>query len=144
MARRLVERRELPNGVTLEFWDESRKVAGGRWYVGIRAVVPIRLSDHQSDDIAPEVMELLRTEVGDHLCFQLSEGKNFVPEDEVDSVREEFKTVFLRNSLSYLSRPDFPSRFVSRKVREVADKMGQGKEYLDKLLDGLRRPVPHP
>jgi len=144
MAPRLLERRDLPNGVTLEFWDESRKVAGDRWYVGIRAVVPIPLSNHQVDDIAPEVMELIRTEVGDHLCFQLREGKNFVAEADVDSVREEFKTVFLRNSLSYLSRPDFPSRFVSRKVREVADKMARGKQYLDKLLDGLRRPVPHP
>jgi hypothetical protein len=142
MAPRLLERRELANGVTLEFWDESRKVAGDRWYVGIRAVMPVPLWDHQRDDISPDVMELIRTEVGDHLCFQLREGKNFVAEDEVDSVREEFKRVFIRNSLPYLSRPDFPSRFVSRKVREVADKMGQGKEYLEKLLDGLRRPVP--
>jgi hypothetical protein len=144
MAPRLLERRALPNGLVLEFWDESWRVAGDRWYVGIRAVVPVPLWDHQGDDISPDVMEFIRTEVGDYLCFQLREGKNFVAEDEVDSVREEFKSVFLRNSLPYLSRPDFPSRFVSRKVREVADKIGQGKDYLEKLLDGLRRPVPHP
>jgi hypothetical protein len=144
MAPRLMERRELPNGVTLEFWDESRRVAGDRWYVGVRAVVPIRLSDHQVDHIAPEVMEFVRTKTGDHLCFQLKEGKNFVADDEVDSVREEFKRLVLRNSLPYLSRPDFPSRFVSRKLREAADKMKQGREYVDKLLDGLRRPDPHP
>jgi hypothetical protein len=144
MAPRLMERRELPNGVTLEFWDESRRVVGDRWYVGIRAVVPIRLSDHQVDHIAPEVMEFVRTKAGDHLCFQLKEGKNFVAEDEVDSVREEFKRLVLRNSLPYLSRPDFPSRFVSHKLREAADKMKQGREYVDKLLDGLRRPDHHP
>jgi hypothetical protein len=144
MAPRLLERRGLPNGLTLEFWDESRRVAGDRWYVGVRAVVPVPLRGHYCGDISPEVMEFIRTEVGDHLCFQLREGKNFVAESEVDSVREEFKRVFLRNSLPYLSRPDFPSRFVSRKVREVADKIGQGKDYLEKLLDGLRRPVPHP
>ena len=144
MAARLLERRELPNGVTLELWDESRRVAGDRWYVGVRAVVPVPLSEHQLDHIAPEVVELIRTEVGEHLCFQLKEEKNFVVEGEVDSVREEFKRVFLRNSLPYLSRPDFPSRFLSRKIREVADKMGLGKEYLDKFLDGLRRPVPYP
>ena len=144
MAARLLERRELPNGVTLELWDESRRVAGDRWYVGVRAVVPVPLSEHQLDHIAPEVVELIRTEVGEHLCFQCKEEKNFVVEGEVDSVRKEFKRVFLRNSLPYLSRPDFPSRFLSRKIREVADKMGLGKEYLDKFLDGLRRPVPYP
>jgi len=144
MAPRLLERRELPNGVALEFWDESRRVAGDRWYVGVRVVVPVPLSEHQLDHISPEVMELIRTEVGEHLCFQLKEEKNFVVEGEVDSVREEFKRVFLRNSLPYLCRRDFPSRFLSRKIREVADKMGLGKEYLDKFLDGLRRPVPYP
>ena len=144
MAPRLMERRELPNGVTLEFWDESRRVAGDLWFVGVRAVVPVPLSDHQVNHISPEVMEFIRTEVGEHLCFQLREGKNFVAEGEVESLRDEFKRVFLRNSLPYLSRPDFPSRFLSRKIREVADKMGLGKEYLDKFLDGLRRPVPYP
>lgn len=144
MAPRLMERRELPNGVTLEFWDESRRVVGDRWYVGVRAVVPVPLSDHQVDHIAPEVMEFIRTEVGEHLCFQLKEEKNFVAEAEVDSLTEEFKRVFLGNSLPYLSRPDFPSRFVSRKLREAAEKMKQGREYVDKFLDGLRRPAPHP
>jgi hypothetical protein len=138
-----MERRGLANGVTLEFWDESRRVAVDRWYVGVRAVVPIRLADHAVDHLAPEVMELIRTRVGSHLHFQLKEGKNFVAEDEVDSVREEFKRLVLRNSLPYLSRPDFPSRFVNHKLREAADKMNQGREYVDKLLDGLRPPVPH-
>ena len=130
--------------MTLEFWDESRRVVGDRWYVGVRAVVPVPLSDHQVDHVAPEVVEVIRNEVGENLCFQLREEKNFVAEAEVDAQREEFKRVFLTNSLPYLSRPDFPSRFVSRKVREVGEKMGQGKEYIDKLLDGLRRPIPHP
>jgi len=144
MGPRLMERTELPNGVTLEFWDESRKVVGDRWYVSVRAVVPVPLLDHQLENIAPEVMEFIRTAVGDHLCFQLREEKNFVGEADVDALREEFKRVFLSNSLPYLSRPDFPSRFVSSKLREAADKMKQGREYVDRFLDGLRRPVPHP
>ncbi|HYR03101.1 MAG TPA: hypothetical protein VES58_07130 [Syntrophobacteria bacterium] len=144
MAPRLMERRELPNGVTLEFWDESRKVVGDRWYVGVRAVVPVPLLDHQVDHVAPEVVEVVRTEVGENLCFQLREQKNFVAEAEVDALREEFKRVFLSNSLPYLSRPDFPSRFVSSKLREAAEKMKQGKEYVEKFLNGLRRPAPHP
>ena len=110
--------------------------------MGVRAVVPVPLSDHQVDHISPEVMDFIRTEVGEHLCFQLREGKNLVAEGEVDSLRDEFKRVFLRNSLPYLSRPDFPSRFLSRKVKEVAEKMGLGKEYLEKFLEGLRRPFP--
>jgi len=137
-----MERRELANGLTLEFWDESRKVVGDRWYVGVRAVVPVPLSDHQVDHVAPGVMEFIRDAVGDHLFFQVREEKNFVAEAEVDALREEFKRVFISNSLPYLSRPDFPSRFVSGKLKDAADKLKQGKEYVDKFLDGLRRPAP--
>ena len=139
-----MERRELANGLTLEFWDESRKVVGDRWYVGVRAVVPVPLPGHQIDHATPEVMEFLRDAVGAYICFQLREEKNFVAEAEVDAFREEFKRVFLSNSLPYLSRPDFPSRFVSHKLREAADKLKQGMEYANKFVDGLRRPGPHP
>jgi hypothetical protein len=89
-------------------------------------------------------MELIRSAVGEHICFQLRGEKNFVAEGDVDSLREELKRVFLTNSLPYLSRPDFPSRFASRKIREAAEKMKQGREYVDRFLDGLRRPAPNP
>jgi hypothetical protein len=144
MAPRLMERRELPNGITLEFWDESRRVTGDRWYVGVRAVVPVPLSDQRVDHVAPEVIEFIRTRAGDHLCFQFREERNFVAEGEVDSLREEFKRLVLRNSLPYLSRPDFPARFLSQKLREAAEKMKQGMEYADKFVAGLRGPGLHP
>jgi hypothetical protein len=56
------------------------------------------------------------------------------------ATREELKAVFVKNSLSYLCRPDFPCRFVSRKVQEVAEQMDWGSEHLKRLLDRLRRP----
>lgn len=140
MTPRLLERRELPNGLALELWDESRKVAGDRWYVAVWAVVPVPLAEHQLDDVSPKVNDFIRREVGDHLYYQHREERHFVAEAEVGSLREELKHLFLTNSLSYLSRPDFPCRFVGRQVREVADKIECGKEYLERLVAALRRP----
>jgi len=141
MQSRLLERRKLPNGLFLEFWDESRKLAGDRWYVAVRAVVPIPLSEHPLERTPSSVAEFILREVGDHLCFQLKEERNFIAETDVAALREELKEVFAKNSLSYLSHPAFPSRFVSQKLREVAEKMGWGEEHLRRLLDGLRRPA---
>lgn len=141
MGRRLLERRRLPNGLLLEFWDESRKLAGDRWHLAVRAVVPIPLSEHPVEGIPSTVIDLILREVGDHLCFQLKEERNFIVETEVATLREELKEVFVKNCLSYLSHPAFPSRSLSRKVREVAEKMGWGNEHLQRLLDGLRRPA---
>ncbi|HYA01993.1 MAG TPA: hypothetical protein VEI04_02635 [Syntrophobacteria bacterium] len=140
MGLRLLERRELSNGLSLEFWDESRRLTGGRWYVAVRAVVPVPLSEHFPQGISSAVMEFILTEVGDDLCFQLREERNFIAKADMAATREELKEVFIKNSLSYLCRADFPSRFVSRKVREVAEKMDWGSEHLQRLLDRLRRP----
>jgi hypothetical protein len=141
MRRRLLERRKLPNGLFLEFWDESRKLAGHRWYVAVCAVVPIPLSEHPLEGTASTVMDFILREVGDHLRFQLKEARNFIAEADVAALKEELKEVCIKNCLSYLSRPDFPPRFVARKVWEVAEKISWGDEHLQRLLDGLRRPA---
>lgn len=141
MERKLLERRELPNGLLLEFWDESRKVAGDRWYVSVRAVVSVPLLEHPPQSVHSAVMEFILREVGDHLCFQLREERNFIADADMAATREELKEVFVKNSLSYLSHPDFSSRFVSRKMQEMAEKMGWGNEHLQRFLDGLRRPA---
>ncbi|UCG11432.1 MAG: hypothetical protein JSU72_12890 [Deltaproteobacteria bacterium] len=140
MTKRLIERRKLANGLCLEFWDESRKLAGDRWFVGIRAVVPVTVPRDPPQGIPPEVIQLVLKEVGEQICFQLKEERYFISEGEVNSVREQLKEVFLKNVLSYLSHPVFPNRFLTRKLQDVADKMHGGPDYLQKVLDQLRGP----
>lgn len=140
MTKKFLERKELSNGLVLEFWDESRKLAGDRWYVGIRAVVPVPVDQYPPENISLEVIQLIRSEVGDHIYFQHKTEKNFVAESEVNSLREHLKELFIENSLSYLSHPDFPKRFLALKLAEVADKMHMGDDYLQKVLDQLRAP----
>lgn len=69
MTKKFLERKELSNGLVLEFWDESRKLAGDRWYVGIRAVVPVPVDQYPPENISLEVIQLIRSEVGDHIYF---------------------------------------------------------------------------
>jgi len=110
--------------------------------MGLRAVVPVPLPEAAEDGIPPEVLQILRNRVGDRIHFQFKEERNFIPENEVETVREELKRIFLANSLPYLSHPAFPRRFLLQKARDVAQKMRWGEDYLEKLLDELRGPVP--
>lgn len=64
MTKRLVERRKLLNGLFLEFWDESRKLAGDRWYVGVRAAVPVPVPENPPEGISPDVIQLIQREKG--------------------------------------------------------------------------------
>lgn len=140
MAGDLLERRQLRNGLWLCFWDESRPVAGDRYYVGVRATVAVPLPKEPQDGIPQEVLQLLKQRVGEHVYYQLLEERNFVPEGQVSATREELKEVFLQNVFPYLSHSDFGRRFLISKAKEVKNDMALGEDYLEKSLEGLRIP----
>jgi hypothetical protein len=140
---RLLERRRLSNGLWLEFWDESRKVAGDRWYVGIAAVVPVLLPDGQCSGVPTEALEMMRERVGPNVCFHRRFERNFIPEGEVEEVRDDLKRKFMKDSLPYLSHPDFARRFLIKASREVLQKASWGSDYLKKALIDLAHPYDH-
>jgi hypothetical protein len=132
-----MERSRLPNGLWLELWDESRKVAGDRWYVAFRAVLPVPLPE-ALEGIRLEVIQMLRRNVGDHIYYQFLEARNFIAEKDVPALRDGLKGAFLATALTYLSHPDFSGKFLIRKAREIGEKMICGEEYVHKLLNELR------
>lgn len=140
IARKLLQCKQLPNGLRLELWDESRKVAGDRWYVGVRAVAAVALPRETPEGISPEVLRILKREVGEYIYCQFLEERNFIAEQEVLTILDELKEVFLKNTLSYLSHPDFPRRFLIRKTREIQQKLPWGEDYVRKILDEVRFP----
>lgn len=104
-------------------------------------MVPIPVPQGPQENISLKVIQLIRSEVGDHIYFHHKNEKHFVAESEVNSIREHLKELFNENSLSHLSHPDFPKRFLARKLVEVADKMHMGGGYLQRVLDQLRGPI---
>ncbi len=138
--RVLMDKVHLENGLTVEFWDESKHLVGDRWYVGIRAMVAIDIPDRSQEGFVKEHIEVLRSALGDRIYFQFLEERNFIPENEVERLKEELKEIFLKNSLSYLSHPDFARKFLLVKSEEAYSKKLMGPEYLERFLKGLKGP----
>ncbi len=136
----LIEKVNLPNGLTLEFWDESRHLVGDRWYVGVRAVVGIDIPDGECEGFVEEYIKVLREKLGNRIYFQLLEERNFIAEDEVETLKKRLMEVFIKNSLNYLSHPDFSRRFLLRKSEEAYKKKLMGPDYLAKFIDTLKGP----
>jgi hypothetical protein len=138
MTGELMEKRELPNGLRLEFWDESRPIAGDRWLVKVRVVlegpVPVEIP---GEDLR-ELLQFLKQEVGETLHYQTLQQRHFVAAKEMRKVREELKERVLANSLAYFSHPGFPGGFVRRKALEVKEKRIVAPDYLPKLLSELK------
>jgi hypothetical protein len=139
---RLLEKRPLSNGLVLEFWDESRRVAGDRWYVALRAIVGIPLGVELKSQGMGEGLKVIQKEVGENLCFQRLMERHFIAEGDVPKVLAELKDFFIQNSGEYLSHPEFAKRFLARKAVEVQKRISWGRDYVDKVLSELRRPYP--
>lgn len=138
MTGTLMEKRELANGLQLEFWDESRPIAGDRWVVKVRVVLRVPLPEEVPGEELREVVEFLKQEVGETLHYQALQQRHFVEAKKMRQVGEELKERVLANSLAYFSHPGFPGGVVRRKALEVKEKRDFAPDHLPKLLSELK------
>lgn len=111
---KLVEVRNLPNGLTLEIWDYSRKLAGDRWLVGMLAQIEVKVgAEHFS---APEMFERFLQETGGVIYYRYRKERHFVDEKEKNQVFETIKEHFLKAALEYLSHPSFRDRLIQSEI----------------------------
>lgn len=109
-----VEVRELPNGLRLEIWDYSRKLAGDRWLVGMLAQMEIKVGpEHFSDT---EMFEKFLQETGGVIYYRYRKERHFIDQKERHRVFETLKEHFLKAALGYLSHPSFPRRFIQNEI----------------------------
>lgn len=116
----MVERLDLPNGLSVEFINTSRKVAGDRWYVGLIARIPVPVSRHtlialpEGSDIADEFLE----QTGGIITFELKKERNFIDEREKDRVFEGIHERLKSHVLTYLAHKSFAHGVIRREFEE--------------------------
>ena len=119
MEQRLIKTMALGNGLKLEFYDISRKLAGDRWYVGMIAQIDIALNDTLLNTplFTPYNVEDIRNALGETLCFQQKRERHFIDEREKDEFLNTLMSSFIDSSLNYLSHPDFPGKYVLKEFK---------------------------
>ena len=111
----LMESIQLDNGLTLELFDHSRRVAGDRWLVSLFASVRVEVTPENREDYGK-----IRSVLGAATRFTHEQIRNFVDASEKDAVLAEMRERFLDTGLVYLSTPDFSGKLIVRKYREAA------------------------
>jgi hypothetical protein len=117
-SERLVFRHPLNNGLTLEFWDYSRPIAGDRWFVllEVRIAIPIRL-----DTLPPELRgqaDQVKETLGDEIIFSQKNERNFIAAMEAPKILQDMQDSFLDMAPRYFGHPDFAARFIRGKFAE--------------------------
>jgi hypothetical protein len=116
-----IEKIKLDNGLTLELYDRSRRVAGDRWQVSFVARLEVGLKrEYSKGPLTPDVpFEDIRKAVGDKAHYHHEKTRNFIAETEKDEVFRGLKERFLDANLVYLSSPDFPLKLILRQYQRA-------------------------
>jgi hypothetical protein len=111
----LMYRKKLDNGVSVQVTDQSRQIAGDRWYIKIvcSVTMPVKegmLTDRGGD--GPELLTRICDCIGDEARKDFVLERNFVDEREKDDVTDELLARIKENIKGYLSLEKFPSLFL--------------------------------
>jgi hypothetical protein len=124
MTETLLRRRPLLNGLTLEFYDLSRPMAGDRWQVILEVRLPVAVNAATlPPDLAhrgPEVMAAL----GPEIVFSQQEVHYFIDHRAVAALLQEIETRLWEGLQGYLGHPDFAGRYLRKKFAEQQREAG--------------------
>ncbi len=109
-----IEEIKLPNGLVLEVWDYSRKLAGDRWLVGLLVQIAVPVEPERFS--SPELYHRFQEETGGVLYYRYRKERHFVAVEEKEKTLGALKENFLRAALDYLSHPQFRERFLETEV----------------------------
>jgi hypothetical protein len=114
---KLIETIPLPNGLEIEVWDASRSVAADT--VRVDLIIKMTVEIKREYFREPDQYQKTRDAFGPEIVFEYKKERSFVPKESGRAVFYELLKEFKANSLDYISRPDFPSRFVLSKYAEI-------------------------
>ncbi len=125
MVKRLLKTIPLENGLTLEFHDASKPVAGDRWRVSCIAslAVPVDHADAGSLSRVGIDREDLADALDSPQVFEKVLERNFVDEKEKAQVMDGLCLSMAESLLPYVSRSEFPGRFLARQYMEHQKKV---------------------
>ena len=119
MEQSLMKTMELSNGLKLDFYDISRKLAGDRWYVGMIARIDIPLTDLllTNQPLSNYSVKEIRNALGEAVSFQQKRERHYIDEGEKDALLHDLMDSFIKSTLNYFSHPDFPDKYVLKEFQ---------------------------
>jgi hypothetical protein len=115
-----IKKIELKNGLTLEFVDLSRKIAGDRYQVVLktRVALPVEARWFSEKDPARPGLEDIINTVGPEVFFEQKKERNFVDEKEKPAVLKEIMEVAEDYGVRYIGHPDFPGKLILKRYHD--------------------------
>ena len=117
-STRLIDRHPLDNGLTLELWDQSRPVAGDRWFVCLSTRITVAV---RADTLPPELhgqAAQVVAALGEKITFTHQDERNFIGATEAPGILTGMQDRILAMAPGYFGHADFAARFIRKKFAE--------------------------
>ncbi len=115
----------IRDGISISFYDRSRKIAGDRWQVELVGEVEVQVSETfwaAVDESDADLLDCVRKKIGNRIHFSMSRIRNFVDQDEKQTVFDEMFRRFEENVLQYLDNPNFSQKLFVKHFNEAREK----------------------
>lgn len=111
---RLLEEITLENGLTVQFSDCSKPVAGDRCQVQLLVTIPlpVNASWFEHDDASIEDLPEFLNAHGGKIDYRQTKIRNFIDRKALASTLDTMKADFLTANAMYLSHPSFARKYV--------------------------------
>lgn len=113
----VVEEIRLANGLLVRIIDRSKLIAAGTTKVMVEIAVPVPLDPEYFDNL--EDFGLVKSFFGDPLQFTVVKERTFVENKNRQAVFDGLVEDFKRDTLPYIERESFPSRFARSKLSDI-------------------------
>jgi hypothetical protein len=113
----LVKEIPLSNHLVVEIWDHSRAIAIDTTKVELAIKINVAVKNEYFDN--PEDFDTVTRVFGKEIFFEYEKERTFVHREEKEKIFNELLEDFTKSTLPYIEKPDFPSRFVLSKLRDI-------------------------
>lgn len=120
LMKNLISELPLPNGLTVSFFDLTRRYFGDFYLVKmeIQCKVPVLPGYFVDRSDFDEAKMLL----GDQVVYERTEKQMGVPSTEIERVLQRLITNFMEHSLSYFAAARFPEKLVLAELHKSTNK----------------------
>jgi hypothetical protein len=121
MQKKLIDKIKLENGLAIELYDRSRRVAGDRWLVGFEARIDIGVKPEyfQGQGSGNPSFDSIREVLGEKITYSCEKSRQFIEETQKDKVLQGIKERFVETTLTYFSGRNFPRNMILSKYEQA-------------------------
>jgi len=117
----LIEKLTLSNGLIVEFWDRSGRDKWGLWTVHLFIKSNVSIKEEYFSDLADSQREYQRALniFGSEITYTYDKSRAHVLEESKTTVFNGITQRFRDVVINYLSREDFPKKFILKEVFSI-------------------------